>query len=100
MKLTAIRSDRIYRDMMTALPGEKEAIYRNQLMKPFEYKWACVGIPGYILGSIAPNARSLGLLPVGLRIIGSASIRLALIAAYRYILRLLFFSTTHTGDIA
>ena len=45
MKITAIRSDRIYRDMMTALPGEKETIYRNQLMKPFEFKWACVGIP-------------------------------------------------------
>ena len=45
MKITAIRSDRIYRDMMTALPDEKENIYRNQLMKPFEFKWACVGIP-------------------------------------------------------
>lgn len=45
MKITAIRSDRIYRDMMTALPDKKENIYRNQLMKPFEFKWACVGIP-------------------------------------------------------
>ena len=45
MKITAIRSDRIYRDMMTALPDEKENIYRNRLMKPFEFKWACVGIP-------------------------------------------------------
>ena len=44
MKITAIRSDRIYRDMMTALPDEKENIYRNRLMKPFEFKWACVGI--------------------------------------------------------
>lgn len=44
MKITAIRSDRIYRDMMTALPAEKETIYRNRLMKPFEVKWACVGI--------------------------------------------------------
>lgn len=44
MKITEIRSDRIYRDMMTALPDEKENIYRNQLMKPFEFKWACVGI--------------------------------------------------------
>ena len=45
MKITEIRSDRIYRDMMTALPDEKENIYRNQLMKSFEFKWACVGIP-------------------------------------------------------
>lgn len=45
MKITEIRSDRIYRDMMTALPDKKENIYRNQLMKPFEFKWACVGIP-------------------------------------------------------
>ena len=61
MKITAIRSDRIYRDMMTALPAEKENIYRNRLMKPFEFKWACVGIPltatqegGYDVVSAAP----------------------------------------------
>ena len=45
MKITAIRSDRIYRDMMTALPDEKENIYRDRLMNPFEFKWACIGIP-------------------------------------------------------
>ena len=45
MKMTAIRSDRIYREMMNAAPAEKENIYRNKLMKPFEFKWACVGIP-------------------------------------------------------
>ena len=32
-------------EAMTALPDKKENIYRNQLMKPFEFKWACVGIP-------------------------------------------------------
>lgn len=45
MKMTAIRSDHIYREMMNAAPAEKENIYRNKLMKPFEFKWACVGIP-------------------------------------------------------
>ena len=45
MKMTAIRSDRIYREMMNAAPAEKENIYREKLMKPFEFKWACVGIP-------------------------------------------------------
>ena len=45
MKITAIRSDRVYREMMNAAPAEKENIYRDKLMKPFEYKWACVGIP-------------------------------------------------------
>ena len=45
MKITAIRSDRIYRKMMDAAPAEKENIYRDELMKPFEFKWSCVGIP-------------------------------------------------------
>ena len=45
MKITAIRSDRIYRKMMDAAPAEKENIYRDELMKPFEYKWSCIGIP-------------------------------------------------------
>ena len=45
MKITAIRSDRVYRDMMAALPDEKENIYQNRLMKPFEFKWVCIGIP-------------------------------------------------------
>ena len=57
MKITAIRADRVYREMMNAAPAEKENIYRDKLMKPFEYKWACVGIPlkaetegGYVCG--------------------------------------------------
>ena len=45
MRISAIRSDRVYREMMNAAPAEKENIYRDKLMKPFEYKWACVGIP-------------------------------------------------------
>ena len=45
MNMTAIRSDRIYRNMMSAAPEEKENLYRDGLMKPFAFKWACVGIP-------------------------------------------------------
>ena len=45
MKITAIRSDRIYREMMDAAPAEKDAIYRDKLMRPFAFKWACIGIP-------------------------------------------------------
>lgn len=66
MNITAIRSDRIYRSMMSAAPEEKENLYRDELMKPFAFKWACVGIPGYIIGSIVPNEQSLALLPVAL----------------------------------
>ncbi len=45
MNVQAIRSDAIYRKMMNATQIEKENIYRNELMKPFEFKWMCVGIP-------------------------------------------------------
>lgn len=45
MIITAIRSDALYRKMKDAAPAEKENIYRDELMKPFEFKWACVGIP-------------------------------------------------------
>ena len=45
MIITAIRSDAIYRKMKDAAPAEKENIYRDELMKHFEFKWACVGIP-------------------------------------------------------
>lgn len=45
MKIKAIRSDDIYRKMMNASNEEKENIYRYELMKPFEFKWKCIGIP-------------------------------------------------------
>lgn len=45
MNITAIRSDHIYRKMMSASPAEKDRLYRDELMKPFAFKWACVGIP-------------------------------------------------------
>ena len=44
MKITAIRSDRIYRKMMNAAPAERENLYREELMKTFEFKWSCVGV--------------------------------------------------------
>ncbi len=45
MNIKAIRSDEIYRKMMNATNEEKENIYRYDLMKPFEFKWQCIGIP-------------------------------------------------------
>ena len=45
MNIQAVRSDALYRKMMGAEQIEKENIYRNELMKPFEFKWMCVGIP-------------------------------------------------------
>jgi uncharacterized protein YjaZ len=45
MRITAIRSDNIYRKMILANPEERGAIYRYELMKPFEFKWQCIGIP-------------------------------------------------------
>ena len=45
MNIKAIRSDKIYRKMITATNEEKENIYRYDLMKPFEFKWQCIGIP-------------------------------------------------------
>ncbi len=45
MKITAIRSDELYKKMITASEEEKKEIYRNQLMKPFEFKWQCLGVP-------------------------------------------------------
>lgn len=45
MNIKAIRSDDIYRKMMSTPNEEKENIYRYELMKPFEFKWQCIGIP-------------------------------------------------------
>ena len=45
MNITAIRSDRIYRKMMNVAPAEKDNMYRDELRKPFAFKWPCVGIP-------------------------------------------------------
>lgn len=45
MRVTAIRSDKIYKKMIFAKPEERDDIYRYELMKPFEFKWSCIGIP-------------------------------------------------------
>ncbi len=45
MKVTALRSDRIYTKIMSAPSDKKNDIYRYELMQPFERKWACYGIP-------------------------------------------------------
>ena len=37
MNMTAIRSDRIYRSMMSAAPEEKDNLYRDELMGPFAF---------------------------------------------------------------
>ncbi|MDS0525160.1 DUF2268 domain-containing protein [Clostridium sp. SHJSY1] len=45
MKITAIRSDKIYRKMVLAKINERDDIYRYELMKPFEFKWSCTQTP-------------------------------------------------------
>lgn len=45
MNVTAIRSDKIYKKMIYANTQERDDIYRYELMKPFESKWTCIGIP-------------------------------------------------------
>jgi len=70
MKISAIRSDKVYSKIMSAPLDKKNDIYRYELMKPFEKKWACYSVPmkaltpnGYdvimaseMLGHIAPTA--------------------------------------------
>jgi Predicted Zn-dependent protease len=45
MNITLIRSDEIYRKMMNAPKEKRDDIYRYELMKPFEFKWACINVP-------------------------------------------------------
>ncbi len=45
MNITTIRSDDIYSKMIYATNEEKDYIYRYELMKPFEFKWQCIGVP-------------------------------------------------------
>ena len=45
MKVTAIRSDEIYKKMISSKLDQRDDIYRYELMKPFEFKWSCIGIP-------------------------------------------------------
>ena len=45
MKIEALRSDAVYRKMADAPAEKREDIYRYEMMKPFEKKWACYHIP-------------------------------------------------------
>lgn len=45
MKITAIRSDAVYAKMAAAPGPEKERLYRAELMRPFAFKWQCLGVP-------------------------------------------------------
>lgn len=93
MEINSIRSDEIYQKIIQAPIEKKEDIYRYELMKPFEEKWACYnvplhylftllladpkspytvlneghcgdgGIPGYIFGSLLPNDYTMKRMP-------------------------------------
>ncbi|MCL2279815.1 MAG: Zn-dependent protease, partial [Oscillospiraceae bacterium] len=41
MKINALRSDDIYRKIMSAPLEKKNDIFRYEMMKPFEKKWDC-----------------------------------------------------------
>lgn len=45
MNVKAIRSDEVYRKIMSAPNDKKNDIYRYELMMPFEKKWACYSVP-------------------------------------------------------
>jgi len=45
MKINALRSDEIYRKIMSAPLEKKNDIFRYEMMKPFEKKWDCYNIP-------------------------------------------------------
>ena len=45
MNITTIRSDAVYSKIAQAPLEQKNDIYRNELMMPFEKKWACYRIP-------------------------------------------------------
>lgn len=70
MRIVSVRSDGVYSKIMNAPFDKKNDIYRYELMKPFEKKWACYSVPmkaatpnGYdvimasgMLGHMAPTA--------------------------------------------
>lgn len=45
IKIKSVRSDAIYKKIMNAPKQKKNDIYRYEMMKPFEKKWACYNIP-------------------------------------------------------
>ncbi|MDO5433275.1 MAG: Zn-dependent protease, partial [Eubacterium sp.] len=45
MKINTIYSGEIYEKMMNASARKRNDLYRYEMMKPFEYKWACINVP-------------------------------------------------------
>ncbi|MHC1748945.1 MAG: DUF2268 domain-containing protein [Cellulosilyticaceae bacterium] len=45
VNVKAVRSEEIYRKIMGAPLHKKNDIYRYEMMKPFEKKWACYNVP-------------------------------------------------------
>lgn len=45
MEIRSVRSDEIYKKILTSPSDKKDDIYRYELMKPFEFKWSCYNIP-------------------------------------------------------
>lgn len=45
MKVTAVRSDKVYNKILNADIDKKDDIYRYDLMNEFAHKWACYNVP-------------------------------------------------------
>lgn len=45
MKITEIRSDKVYNKILNASLDKKDDIYRYELMNEFAYKWSCYNVP-------------------------------------------------------
>ena len=45
IKVQPVRSDGVYKKIMEAPFCKKNDIYRYEMMKPFEKKWACYNVP-------------------------------------------------------
>ena len=45
MNITLLRSDEIYKKMMSSPKEKRDDIYRYEMAKPFEFKWSCYNIP-------------------------------------------------------
>lgn len=76
MKVTEIRSDKVYNKILNAKLDKKDDIYRYDLMNEFSHKWACYnipikatqkggdgGIPGSIFLSLLPREDTINKIP-------------------------------------
>ncbi|WP_455542750.1 DUF2268 domain-containing protein [Intestinibacter sp.] len=45
MKITEVRSDKVYNKILNAALDNKDDIYRYELMDEFAYKWSCYNVP-------------------------------------------------------